>query len=94
MKKQPALALCVLMDLIGMATYTIPFFGEFGDMIWAPLSGFIFYQMFGGWRGALGGVFSFIEEILPGLDFIPTFTIAWFLQRKKVTTDKSILIQS
>ena len=94
MKKQPSLALCILMDLIGMATYTIPFLGEFADIIWAPLSGLIFYQMFGGWRGALGGLFSFIEEILPGLDFIPTFTIAWFLQRKKAINKKSILIPS
>jgi hypothetical protein len=94
MKKQPSLALCILMDLIGMATYTIPFLGEFADIIWAPLSGLIFYQMFGGWRGALGGVFSFIEEILPGVDFIPTFTIAWFLQRKKAINKKSILIPS
>jgi len=82
MKKQPALALCILMDLIGMATYAIPFLGEFGDIFWAPLSGLVFYQLFGGWRGALGGIFSFIEEILPGLDFIPTFTIAWFWQRQ------------
>lgn len=36
--------------------------------------------MFGGTKGAIGGVFNFIEELLPGLDFIPTFTITWLIQ--------------
>jgi len=56
----------------------------------APVSGFIFFLCFGGWRGAAGGLFNFIEEILPGTDFIPSFTIMWLLQeatrRKTVTT--------
>jgi hypothetical protein len=36
--------------------------------------------MFGGVRGLLGGAFNFFEELMPGLDFIPTFTITWLLQ--------------
>lgn len=83
MKKQTSLAFCVLMDLIGYATYIIPGLGEFGDIIWAPISGIVFFITFGGWKGAFGGIFNFIEEILPGTDFIPSFTIMWFLQRMK-----------
>ena len=75
------------MDVIGYASYGVPFLGEFSDVIWAPVSAFIFFRMFGGWRGAFGGIFNFVEEILPGLDFIPTFTIAWLWQR--VTQKKS-----
>jgi len=73
------------MDLIGYATYAIPFLGEFADIIWAPVSAIIFFVSFGGWKGALGGIGNFIEEILPGTDFIPSFTLMWFLQhyRKK-----------
>ena len=67
------------MDGIGMLSYVIPGVGEFSDAIWAPISGFIFFLCFGGWRGAGGGIFNFIEEILPGTDFIPSFTIMWFL---------------
>ena len=78
-----SLVFCVLMDLIGCATYTIPVLGEFGDIIWAPLSAIIFYKTFGGWKGAFGGLFNFFEEILPGTDFIPSFTIMWFMQRMK-----------
>ena len=81
--RQPSLAFCILMDLIGYATYAIPFFGEIADIIWAPLSGIIFYQLFGGWKGAMGGVFSFIEELIPGTDFIPSFTIMWLLRNSK-----------
>jgi hypothetical protein len=69
------------MDAIGMLTFAIPFFGEFGDILWAPLSAIIFFSSFGGKKGAAGALFNFLEEILPFLDFIPTFTIAWFYFR-------------
>jgi hypothetical protein len=29
----------------------------------------------------IGGTFAFLEELLPGTDFIPSFTLMWFLQR-------------
>ena len=76
-KKQPSLAFCIIMDVLGYATYAIPGFGELGDIVFAPVSAIIFYAMFGSWKGAL---FNFTEEILPGTDFIPSFTIAWCLQ--------------
>lgn len=82
-KRQPSLVFCLLMDLIGYATYAIPVFGELGDIFWAPLSGIIFFITFGGWKGVLGGVGNFIEELLPGTDFIPSFTIMWFLQQNQ-----------
>ena len=78
--RQPLLLFCIIMDLIGCASYAIPFLGEFSDIFWAPISAVIFFISFGGWKGALGGMANFIEEILPGTDFIPSFTIMWFLQ--------------
>jgi hypothetical protein len=81
------------MDLIGMATYAIPLLGEFGDVIWAPVSAFIFYKAFGGTKGMLGGAFNFLEEILPGFDFIPTFTIMYFLMGKNRSMDKPMIIK-
>jgi hypothetical protein len=79
-KQQPSLLLCIVMDVLGYATFALPFLGEFGDLIWAPISGFIYYKTFGGWKGAMGGIFNFAEEILPFTDFIPTFTITWVWQ--------------
>ena len=64
------------MDLIGYISYLIPG-GIISDFIWAPVSALIFYRTFGGWKGAFGGLFNLVEEISPGLDFIPSFTIVW-----------------
>ncbi len=93
MKKQPSLIFCLLMDLIGMATYAIPVLGEFGDTLWAPISAFIFYKTFGGTRGMIGGAFNFLEEILPGFDFIPTFTIMYFMTVRKKSPQEAILVK-
>jgi hypothetical protein len=79
-KHKPSLLFCIIMDIIGYATFALPFLGEFADIVWAPLSGFIFYKTFGGVNGAFGGVFNFAEEILPFTDFIPTYTIMWIWQ--------------
>ncbi len=87
---QPSLALCIVLDLIGYFSYAIPGIGEFADVVWAPVSAFIFFKMFGGVKGALGGLFNFAEELLPGTDFIPSFTIMWVMQyagsKKKMDT--------
>jgi hypothetical protein len=79
-KPLPSLASCILMDFIGSAVILIPLVGE---IVWAPISAFIFWRMFGFRKGFFGGVFSFIEELIPGIDFIPTFTIMWFIQYAK-----------
>jgi hypothetical protein len=71
------------MDAIGCLNYAIPGLGEFTDIIWAPLSAFIFYKTFGGTKGLIGGILNGLEEILPFTDFIPSFTIMYFLQQKK-----------
>lgn len=76
-KQQPSLLFCIAMDVIGYATYALPVIGEFADFVWAPVSALIFFKSFGGWKGAFGGLFNFVEELLPGMDFIPTFTITW-----------------
>ena len=88
-KQLPSLVSCVLMDIIGSSTYLVPFFGEFMDLAWAPISAFVYWRMFGFGKGFLGGMFSFAEELLPGMDFIPTFTITWFVQYFKRARLKS-----
>ena len=76
--KYRKLFLCLALDAVGYFSYIIPFLGEFTDLVWAPLAALLITQMFKGAVGKVGGVFAFIEEIMPGLDFIPTFTITWF----------------
>lgn len=72
------LVLSLLFDAIGMMSFTIPFIGEFADIIWAPISGMIMVWMYKGTMGKVAGVVSFLEEILPATDIIPSFTIMWF----------------
>ena len=79
-RKLPSLKTCIILDIIGCISYLVLPFGP----IWAFLSGAIFYFMFGRKFGVLGGIFSFIEELLPGIDVIPTFTIAWFIRKHEI----------
>ena len=76
--KMSKLVLCLLFDGIGMLSYVVPVFGEAIDFIWAPISGLLLVLMFKGTVGKLAGVFGFIEELIPFVDIIPTFTITWF----------------
>ena len=59
------LFLGILFDVIGMLTYAVPFFGEFADVIWAPVSGILMMWLYKGNVGKIGGIFSVIEELLP-----------------------------
>ncbi|GEO08576.1 hypothetical protein SAE01_10720 [Segetibacter aerophilus] len=68
------------MDLLGYASFAIPGLGELSDLVFAPISAFVFYKMFGGLKGTFGGIFNFVEEILPFSDFIPSFSIMWLWQ--------------
>lgn len=67
----------ILMDLLGMISYIIPGLGESIDFVWAPISSFILTKMYKGKVGKVGAVVNFIEEISPGFDFVPTFTLTW-----------------
>ena len=77
----PSITFCIAMDLVGCLSFAIPGIGEFSDVVWAPLSAFIFLKSFGGKFGATGAVLNFVEEALPFADFIPTFTIAHFMRK-------------
>ena len=75
--KEIKLILSLLFDVIGLLSYTVPFLGEGVDVIWAPISGLLLIYMYKGTVGKVAGIFGFLEEIIPMLDFIPTFTITW-----------------
>ncbi len=85
----PNLSLCIFFDILGCASYLLPFLGEISDVIWAPISGLIFFLLFGKRLGVFGGMFSVVEELLPGMDFIPTFTIAWYMRKKEIEKDSA-----
>ena len=75
--KYQKLVLSLLFDAIGYVSYLIPGFGELSDIVWAPTSAYIMTKMYKGNKGKIAGVISFIEEVMPGLDAVPTFTLMW-----------------
>lgn len=70
-KKYKKLILSILLDIFGFFT-VLPF-----DIVWAPVSGYLMTRMYKGNKGKIAGIVSFLEEIIPFADVIPTFTIMW-----------------
>lgn len=73
MKNYKSLVLSLLFDALGYLSFVFPFF----DVVWAPLSAYLMTKMYKGREGKIAAVISFIEEALPMLDVIPTFTLMW-----------------
>jgi hypothetical protein len=76
------LFLGIIFDAIGMLSFTIPFLGEFSDVVWAPIAGYLMTIMYKGLVGKVGGIISFVEEMFPFTDFIPSFTLTWIYYYK------------
>ena len=77
-KKYQLLLFSIVFDGLGLLSFAIPFIGEFSDVVWAPLSAFLIYKMYGGTLGKGVGIIAFVEEIgILGTDFLPTFTLTW-----------------
>lgn len=83
MKPYPTLAFSIVLDLIGQFSFLFVGVGEWFDILWAPISAYVFYKSFGKKHGKFGAIINFMEEILPFTDIIPTFTIAYFYYRNK-----------
>lgn len=75
--KYTKLAVGILFDLIGCMSYIFPGIGELTDIIWAPISAWLMTKMYSGRKGKVAAVLNFIEEAIPGLDIIPSFTLMW-----------------
>ncbi|RKE95269.1 hypothetical protein [Ichthyenterobacterium magnum] len=77
MNKYKKLALSIVFDAIGYISFLIPGIGEFTDIVWAPASAWLMTKLYKGKTGKIAATVTFIEEALPGLDIIPTFTLMW-----------------
>jgi hypothetical protein len=75
--KRSKLLAGILFDLIGMLSYLFPVVGELTDVIWAPISGYLMTKLYPGKSGMFAGAFATIEELAPGMDIIPSFTLMW-----------------
>ena len=75
--KYKKLAISIIFDAVGYASFIVPGIGEFIDLAWAPASAYLMTKMYKGNKGKIAAAVSFMEEIMPGLDVIPTFTLMW-----------------
>jgi hypothetical protein len=84
--KYKNLTLGIVLDAIGYLSFIFPLF----DIVWAPLSAYLMTTMYKGRKGKIAAAITFIEEAMPFLDIIPTFTIMWFytyvIDKKKSET--------
>lgn len=76
-KRLRNLLLGLLFDAIGMASYLLPGLGDLLDVIWAPLAGWLMTRMYKSKVGQIAGIVTFVEELIPWVDVVPTFTIMW-----------------
>lgn len=75
-EKQTKLIIAIGIDTLGYLSYLIPGLAEFSDVIIAPISAILVYILFN--KKLKWASFTFIEEILPFTDVIPSATIAWY----------------
>ena len=92
--KNKLLVIGLVYDAIGMSTYAIPVVGPFLDILWAPYAAKKMSEMYPGKKGKVASVIVFLEEILPGTDIIPTFTLMWlytFVWNKETSAQEIII---
>ncbi|KAG7369317.1 hypothetical protein IV203_032060 [Nitzschia inconspicua] len=70
------LFLSLLIDLIGSSSYLLPVVGEGLDLAWAPAQTILIMAMYDATSPNLKYV-SFLEELLPFTDIVPSATIGW-----------------
>ncbi len=77
--KYKLLIVGLLIDVLGIvsSSWVILGAGDFIDVAFAPLSAYLMTRMYRGTAGKVAGVVTFIEEILPFTDIIPSFTFMW-----------------
>jgi len=77
MHRTSKLLLSLLIDFIGVITFSLPVLGELADLLWAPISAYLVLRLYGSWGVCF---LAFFEEALPFTDVIPTATLAWFIE--------------
>ncbi len=73
MNKYKKLAISLVCDALGYVSFVFPPF----DIVWAPLAGYLMTKLYKGRTGKIAGAIVFIEEAMPFLDIVPTFTLMW-----------------
>ncbi len=89
--KRRKLQLAILIDMAGILSFLIPGLGEWVDLIWAPISGYMIYLLFPN-RKKMAFIGA-LEEAIPFLDVIPTAYLTWrqeYVKDKEKTLSKFV----
>lgn len=86
MNKYKKLAISLVFDALGYVSFVFPLF----DIVWAPLAGYLMTKLYKGRTGKIAGAIVFIEEAMPFLDVVPTFTLMWLYSYVFKTDEKII----
>ena len=70
------LIVSLIIDLIGSSSYLLPFVGEGFDLAWAPIQTIFIMALYDDTMPSLKYI-SFIEEMLPFTDLLPSGTLGW-----------------
>lgn len=73
------LIVSLVIDFIGSSSYLIPGVGEAFDVSWAPVQTILLMAMYDDTMPSLKYI-SFMEEILPFTDLLPSGTLGWVRQ--------------
>jgi hypothetical protein len=69
----------LMIDFVGSSSYLIPVVGESFDLAWAPIQTILIMAMYDECMPSLKYV-SFLEEIIPFTDVLPSATLGWVRQ--------------
>lgn len=64
----------LVIDVIGGIAASIPYFGSLFEVIWAPVSSFLIYNLY---QSKLFAGLGLIEELIPIVGLFPTALLAW-----------------
>lgn len=70
------LVVSLLIDFIGSSSYLLPFVGEGFDVAWAPIQTIFIMALYDESMPSLKYI-SFLEEIMPFTDLLPSGTLGW-----------------
>lgn len=70
------LIVSLLIDFIGSSSYLLPFVGEGFDLAWAPIQTIFIMALYDESQPGLKYI-SFLEEVLPFTDLLPSGTLGW-----------------
>jgi hypothetical protein len=73
------LIVSLVIDALGSSSYLLPVVGEAFDVMWAPLQTIVIIAMYDSVSPNLKYI-SFMEEILPLTDVVPSATIGWLTE--------------